>query len=89
LTTLDDYLDKLVALLAHPESHLGLEQVRVRLDRMNIVREDADDNTAPEIEFTRGRRGGKPARVIMLIRFPRSELLEAGSGLREAERYLG
>ncbi len=89
LSTLDDYLDKLVELLTHPETYIGLEKVSVRLDRMNIVREGADDETAPEIEFTRGRRGDKMARVVMLIRFPRSELLEAGSGLREAERYLG
>lgn len=89
LSGLDDYLDRLVALLTHPERHLALERVSVRLDRMNIVREGGDDSTAPEIDFVRGRRGDKLARVLMLIRFPRSELLEAGSGLREAERYLG
>jgi hypothetical protein len=89
LTTLDDYLDRLVEQLTHPEVHIGLETVRVRLDRMNIVREDADEAAGAEIEFARGRRGDTPGRVVALIRFPRSELLEAGSGLREAERYLG
>jgi hypothetical protein len=89
LVTLDDHLDRLVELLAHPETHLGLERQSVRLDRMNIVREGADDETAPEIEFTRGRRGGKLQRVITLVRFPRSEILEDGDRLREVERYLG
>jgi len=89
LATLDDYLNKLVEQLTHPEAHIGLETVRVRLDRMNIVREGADDATSTEVEFTRGRRGDTPGRVVALIRFPRSELLEAGAGLRDAERYLG
>lgn len=89
LSTLDDYLDRLVELLTHPEAYIGLESVRMRLDRMNILREDADDDTAPEIEFTRVRRIDKLARVVMIIQFPRSEMLEPGAGLRDAERYLG
>lgn len=89
LDGLDDYLDRLVGVLGHPEAHFGLETVRVRLDRMNIVREDEDEGGSTEIEFTRGRRGDKLARVIALVRFPRGELLEDSDRLREIERYLG
>jgi len=89
LQGLDGYLDRLVEVLGHPEVHFGLEPARVRLDRMNVVREDDDEDAGNEIEFTRGRRGQKLARVIALIRFPRSELLEDGDRLREIERYLG
>ena len=87
LTGLGEYLDRLVELLSHPEAHLGLERVRIRLDRMNILREDT--GTGTEIEFTRGRRGDKPARVLAIIRFPRTEVLEDSERLREVERYLG
>ncbi|MEA3274804.1 MAG: hypothetical protein U9Q81_05835 [Pseudomonadota bacterium] len=89
LESLDDYLKRLIALLEHPESHLGLEQVRVRLDRMNIVREGPADSSGSEIEFTRALRGDQPGRVVAIIRFPRSELLEESDRLREVERYLG
>ena len=89
LASLDDYLNRLVELLAHPEVHLGLERVKVRLDRMNIVREGGKESAGAEIEFTRGRRGEKLARVLAIIRFPRSEVLEDGIRLQEAERYLG
>lgn len=89
LETLGDHLDRLVALLERPETHLGLERVRARLDRMNILREGEDESTGTEIEFTRVRRGDTPVRVVALIRFPRSELLEDGERLREAERSLG
>lgn len=93
LEGLDDYLERLIALLEHPQTHLSLERMRARIDRMNIVREDADQDTdqglSAELEFTRGRRNGEPARVVILIRFPRSELLAEGERLREVERYLG
>ena len=89
LQGLDGYLDRLVEVLGHPEVHFGLEPARVRLDRMNVVREDEDADAGNEIEFIRGRRGQKLARVIALIRFPRSELMEDGERLREIERYLG
>ena len=89
LLTLDDYLDRLVELLAHPEAHLGLERETVRLDRMNIVRKDGDERAGREIEFTRVRRGDQPARVVAIIRFARSEVLEDAERLRAVERYLG
>jgi hypothetical protein len=89
VTTLDDYLNRLVELMAHPDAHLGLERVKVRLDRMNILREDGDESGGTEIEFVRGRRGDKLARVISIIRFPRAEVLEDTDRLQEAARYLG
>jgi hypothetical protein len=89
MATLDDYLKRLVELLAHPEAHLGLERVSVRLNRMNILREGSEESDGTEIEFARGRRGDKPTRVLSIIRFPRSEVLEDAERLREVERYLG
>lgn len=89
LEGLDDYLERLVARLEHPETHLSLERVRGRLDRMNIVRKDADEGLGAKLELTRARRNGQPARVVTIIRFPRSELLAEGERLREVERYLG
>jgi hypothetical protein len=89
MTTLDDYLNRLVGLMAHPETHLGLERVKVHLDRMNILRQDGGEGGGTEIEFVRGRRGNKLARVISIIRFPRSEVLEETDRLQEAARYLG
>ena len=89
LTGLDDYLDRLVELLAHPERHLGLERESVRIDRMNILREEDDERAGREIEFTRVRRGDRLVRVLAIIRFPRSEVMADAERLREVERHLG
>lgn len=86
LETLDDYLQRLVGKLEHPESLLGLEGTGMSLDRMNIVREG--DGGPEEISFTRVRRGDKLMRVVALVRFPRSELLDEEERLRAIDRYL-
>jgi hypothetical protein len=85
---LEDHLARLVEVLERPEVHLGLDAVKVRLDRMNIVRVGGDDAATHEIAFTRVRRGDTQARVVTLIRFPRSEMLSDQERLRGVESYL-
>jgi hypothetical protein len=88
LEGLSDYLDRLVERLARPEGQLSLTEVRLRLDRMNIVRAGGTDADSNEIAFHRVQRGDQPARIIHLIHFPRSELLEDKERLRGIENYL-
>jgi hypothetical protein len=90
LATLDDYLERLRALLLHPERHLGASLERVRLDRMNIVRLVGDDDPedGEELEFLRGHRGDQAGRILLLVRFPRSEPLSEQERLKEVERYV-
>ncbi len=88
LSTLDDYLDRLVAVLRHPENHVGARLERVRLDRMNVVRQDRGDDDAQVLEFLRGYRGDRPGRVLLMVRFPRSELVPDSERLAEVERYV-
>lgn len=86
LESLDDHLQRLVDEMESPEKLLGLEAEKVRLDRMNIVRTGGEAGV--ELSFSRVRRGDQLARVVTLISFPRSELLEESERLREVERYL-
>jgi len=89
LETINDYLDRVVALLLHPERLLGADLVRVRMDRMNIVREGKDEEEmGREVEFLRGRRNDQPGRVVLLIRFPKSEVIDEEERRAEMERYV-
>jgi polyhydroxyalkanoate synthesis regulator phasin len=90
LATLDDYLERLSALLAHPEVHVDARLERVRLDRMNVVRYVGDDDPEDgiELEFLRAYRDGKPGRVVLLVRFPRAEVIPDSELVAEAERYV-
>jgi len=89
LTTLDDHLQRLNDVLAHPQTRVAVQPEQVRLDRMNVVREDREGAVeSMPIEFLRGYRGGQPARVILLIRFARADLITADERLAEVERYV-
>jgi hypothetical protein len=89
LSTVDDYLERLNTELRHPERLGGAKLERVRLDRMNIVRKEATSgDDAVELEFLRGYRRGQPGRVLLLIRFPRSELIAEKERLAAIDRYV-
>jgi hypothetical protein len=90
LATLDDYLERLTSLLMHPESQVDIRPERVRLDRMNVVREEGGDAAegGVELELTRGHRGERAGRVLLLVRFARAELIPEQERLAEVERYV-
>jgi hypothetical protein len=67
---------------------IGARLERVRLDRMNVVREDGDPSESQEIELLRGYRADHPGRVLLLIRFRREDLIPDSERLAEVERFL-
>jgi len=88
LGNIEQYLERLVQLLSHPEKDVALETMEVRLDRMNIVR-DRYDPEAQLIRLVRARRADRPGRVAQFIRFPRRLVLSADERLSAVERHLG
>lgn len=88
METLDDQLDRLIEGLTDPEKELGLETVKIRVDAMNVVH-DEHATDVPEIEYVRGRRPDRPGRVLQLIRFDRSEVMDEKDRLGQMDRALG
>ena len=88
LGDVEQYLRRLIALLDHPERHVGLERMHLWLDRMNVVR-DRSDPEAREIRLVRGRRAHQPGRAVQFIRFPRRLIMSADERLADVERHLG
>jgi hypothetical protein len=79
-TMLDDYLAGISAVLADPERYVKRETVRLRINRMNIKVESPDES-GDELTFSEVTIGGRPPRVVVLTRFPRSDLLVKGAGV--------
>ena len=77
-TVLDDYIAGISAVLADPERYVKRATVRLRINRMNIKVESPDE-PADELTFSEVTIGGRPPRVVVLARFPRSDLLVKGS----------
>ena len=90
LTTLNDYLDRFAALLMNPETLIAARVERVRLDRMNVVRQERDEDAASaEIEFLRAYHGERAGRMVLMVRFARSAVATDQERIREAERHFG
>jgi hypothetical protein len=79
-TALEDYLAGISAVLADPERYVKRETVRLRINRMNIKVESPDE-PGDELTFSEVTIGGRPPRVVVLTRFPRSDLLVKGAGV--------
>ncbi len=94
LKTLDDHLDRLVEGLRNQQGRLSIRRERITLDRMNIVRATPDgaagggDAGVQEIELAVGYRGETRGRVLLLVQFPRSELITLEERLAEADQFL-
>ena len=82
-TVLDGYIAVISAVLAEPGRYVKRETVRLRINRMNVKIESADE-PADELMFSDVTIGGRPPRSVVLTRFPRSDLLAARTFLDEA-----
>ncbi len=88
LTTLNDYLDRFASLLMSPETLIAARVERVRLDRMNVVRQEHDEDApSAELEFLRAYHGERAGRMVLMIRFARSEVASDQERILEAERH--
>lgn len=75
LTTLDDYIDRISEVLGNPERHFRVNRIRMRLSQMNIKRDDKSTAPGHELELTEAILGEQVRRILLIIKFPRDELL--------------
>jgi hypothetical protein len=87
---LDRQLETIRDVLAQPASHVYVTTKKLRLNRMNVVVEDAASEDGAEIEFRVARIPASPAgmRAFSLVRFARADLLPAPSMDDAAKRLL-
>ena len=76
LTTLDDYIDRISEVLGNPERHFRVNRISMRLSQMNIKRDEKSAGSGHDLEFTEALLGEQLQRILLIIKFPRDELLE-------------
>ena len=83
LATLDDYLIQISQVLAHPSRYLKMRGQSIRLNRMGIKMAEGGDegNTIVTAQITVGRKA--PFNVV-LVTYPRAEMLDPGHYQRKA-----
>jgi hypothetical protein len=73
--TLQYFMDQLLLVLNSVERLLQIHDVSLHLDNMNILLESPDENTARRVELTEVQRAGHAARIMLIARVPRDEIL--------------
>jgi hypothetical protein len=74
LATLDGYVEQINAVLAHPQSQVALESVRLRVSRTGIKVDAASPEEADDLELAELALGDGLCATIRLVRVPRSEM---------------
>lgn len=86
----DDYLERVIGVLANPDRVVGVERVGLWLDAMNIVRAAGSAGAAEVCVTEITNRAHEPStRTVALIRFPRNAVPPRGIAWDEAARLLG
>ncbi|MEX3980511.1 hypothetical protein AB4Y45_16210 [Paraburkholderia sp. EG287A] len=82
-------LDRVCDVFSNPADHIYVEERCLRLDLLNVVRND-DTEASREIEFGVARIPGDPPRMraFTLVHYPRAELLPAGLHIDAATRAI-
>ena len=88
LATVEDYLEQVTNVLIHPEEHVKLEKIQLRLNRMGIKVEGETDEPVNDITVTEVSVGPNATRAIAIVRCLRSDLPPKEDLLAQAERYL-
>ena len=86
--TLDHHLAQIVATLRQPERHLRMDRVSLTLNHMNIKVSGDKAKTANTLTFDDALIGANRRMTVLLVHFPRSELLESPDFFDEAQRIL-
>jgi hypothetical protein len=84
--SLDDYLELVREILERPERHVSMRPRSLFLSRMNLLLEPELAERGREVRLLEVELGDV-TRVLVLVQFPREELLPKGYFLSQAERY--
>ncbi|KAB2921932.1 MAG: hypothetical protein F9K25_19810 [Candidatus Contendobacter sp.] len=86
--TLDHHLALVAEILSEPERHLRLDSISLTLDHMNIKVDPDSARVNNTLTFQEIRVGSQHRFIVLLVKFPSSELLTQPDFFAEAERLL-
>jgi hypothetical protein len=88
LSSLEDHLEYVADVLAHPAQYLTSRSSAIRMNRMGVKLDGHSEDAGYEVALTEIRIAATEPRVGALVRFPRSELLPRQDFLTRADSFL-
>lgn len=86
LMTPTDNLEYVISILENPQQYVSESRHRMTLDNMNVLLEEGDPGN--QLELSEITVASHVARVALLVRFPRADLLAAPDFSRMADVFL-
>lgn len=87
--TLETSLDQIVEVFQHPEQHLWVTPVELRINRMGVKIDSANTGGVIELSLHEAQTSTGLRRCFMVVRIPTPHPRSTGDFLKEASRYLG
>lgn len=81
-------LDHAHEILSQPENYVKVKRLHMRLNNMSLKLRDDSKETGYEIDLAEMVLGNTPTRVVVLARYPRSEILPKEDFLKQVTPYL-
>ena len=85
---LDDYVNHLNDILGHAEDYLALDKVSMKLNRLGVKLDENSAELGTELTFPEFIGNKQHRRVIVLVTYPRAEMLSQEEMYLRAGRYL-
>lgn len=85
---LDDYVNHLNDILGHAEDYLALDKVSMKLNRLGVKLDENSAELGNELTFPEFIGNKQHRRVIVLVTYPRAEMLSQEEMYLRAGRYL-
>ena len=82
------YLNELVRVLDEPTRLLKLHETMLRISRLGIKLDEGTMENVNELQLQEVKVGERPTRIILLVRYPRSEMMTNDELRREFDTYL-
>lgn len=86
LMTPTDHLEHVISILENPQQYVSESRHRITLNNTNVLLQDGDSGN--ELELSEITVASHAARVALLVRFPRADLLPAPDFSRMADVFL-
>ncbi len=88
LDTTDDALEQVSEVIGHPDQVIKYERVHIKINKLGVKLKEGSHEPANEIDLAEITFGDSPSRVVVLTRYPRSDILPKEDFLKKASLYL-
>lgn len=88
LDTTDDALEQVSEVVGHPDQVIKYERVHIKINKLGVKLKEDSRELANEIDLAEIAFGDSPSRVVVLTKYPSSEILPKEDFLKKASLYL-